>query len=176
MSKKTIFMDLDDTILDTEGYIRKVLGKRNPFWMAYRDSTIYEVVDKFTPQEVYDYLSIMTDYSRIPYMYGARKGLDLLKNKYNIVIVTSCSPIQGEEVAKIKWGQENGYQVIICKGDNWRKDKIDMRGGVFVDNNTRNIKISSASLKIAYYQKWSTEEDYKGIVVRSWNQLLKELL
>lgn len=170
--KTKLFLDLDDTVFDTENYIKSKLGGK---WVNY-DGLIYTATENMSYKEKCIVKYMLTNYEDTPMMYRAKESIEILKEKFDIILCTSCS-YENEKYAKYKIANKLGLPIILCSGDNWDKSKVDMSNGVFVENNTRILNKSNASRKICFYQRNNyVEELVYGDVVYNWYELLNILI
>lgn len=124
---KNLFLDIDDTYLSTETFLRTALGCYGVSCPKY--NTVYSIKDMYNENSVvpdlYDYL--MSDYSVIPKRKGATDGIKLLSSEYNVVFC-SASYSGEESAAKRKFAQKEGHELILCRDKNvlqkYGKDSI----------------------------------------------------
>lgn len=147
---QNIYLDLDDTFVDTEMYIRSVL-KNN--LLPVRDNTVYAL--RFLPI----YSDIMRDvfknYDIIPLKEDAEVSLSLLSTEYNIIF---CSSYITEEEANAKKSFAKKYKkdIILCGGQNWDKSRVDMSGGIMIDDDPEALSRSNATTKIQVFNPYKT--------------------
>lgn len=171
MNKVDLYLDLDDTVFDTENFLRKKLGGS---WLQY-EGLLYEAYEEMDFSELVKVLSVFKDYRKIPLVNGAKEGLNILKDYYNIIFCSSYH-LDPEKKSKQMIADLMGFDLILCGGDDWDKSHIDMSKGVFVDDNTRLLNKSNASKKVCFYKRFNMVEEFKdGKIVFSWAELLEEL-
>lgn len=166
-----LFLDVDDTIFDTKGYIRELLGGE---WLT--DSRIiYSCYEDMTFRELNKVITVFSNYNKVPFKIGAYDGLNILKSKYDVVLCSSYK-YSCEYKAKEAIAKRLNTPIILCGGKNWDKSHIDMSDSVFVDNNTRILNLSNASRKVCFYQQGNLVEEFRdGDIVFNWSELLDKL-
>lgn len=169
--KRKLFLDLDDTFFDTENYLRKVLGGK---WL-YHEGLIYEAYENMEFNELFKCLEAFMDYRRVPLKAGAREGLEEIKNIYDVIFCSSYH-LEPEKKAKEDIAKVLGIPILLCGGDKWDKSHIDMSGGVFVDDNTRLLKLSNAKDKVCFYKKYNFKGKFDGCIVFDWEELVGVLV
>ena len=173
MGKSTIFMDLDDTVKDTERYIRRVMqcnGVKPP-----TVGSVYLLIDSENDSLVKESLC---NYDVIPFKQGARNAINLLSTEYEIVFCSGCR-YEEEKEGKKKLAEELGKELILCSGDQWDKSHVDMRGSIFVDDRSDILIRSNADKKFEmfnpYYFCLTSERDDRTSIV-DWFSLVDILM
>ena len=178
---KKIYLDLDDTLLDTEAYIRFILGIRGigvPKDLEY--GTIYTSKDK----RVKDLFKVIfdNDYDAVPWKMGAKECFRLLETEYEIIFVSSCST-KDEEVSKKKFADKLGKKIILCSGDKWDKSHVDMLDGIFIEDNLDVLMGTNAAVKIQMYNPYRFHLSEcnpicpeRDLLVTNWFQILDYLM
>lgn len=149
---KNLFLDLDDTYLDTDRYIRKVLkanGVSKRLWGIHDD--IYVLQDIPECKDIIK--ACMSNYLVIPTKEGAVQSLKLLRTEYNVKFVTSCYS-DYEEKAKRELFKKMDVDFIICRGG---KSHVDMSGATFVDDHFKHLNESNASEKIFFFNPYELD-------------------
>lgn len=168
MGKRKLYLDIDDTVLDTENFIRMVLGGR---WLDHK-GLVYGEYRNMSSDELLKVYRVFNDYSSIPFIVGAEDGLRILATEYDIVFCSSYYT-DVEKRSKEEWANSLGIPIILCKG--FTKSNINMDEAVLVDNDTRNLNDSNASKKVCLYHKYSFDEFDGGDVVFNWFDLVDRL-
>lgn len=194
MTKKLI-LDYDNTIVNTtKAFIEahKLICGRNymfnkeqePKWELVKRYDFLDQIPSLTPIMKVATFNSQAFYDNLEYYDDAKEILEEISSKTDVHIVSMCSfdsaKIKGarlqKDLPKIK------FQPIIFPFYN-DKSIIDMRGAVFMDDVTKNLKTSSADEKICFkYQDITMDvnEDWKGRVMTAWDEdtykQLKELL
>ena len=168
MSKKKLFLDIDDTVLNTEKYIREVVGGT---WADF-DGLLYEEYESMSAEEYARVLQVISDYSKIPFIEGAEEGIMLLKMDYDLVFCSSYF-LDIERDAKKVWADKLGIPVILCKG--FTKCNVDMSGGYLIDDNTDNLDMVNADRKICFYKKYHCFNLDGKEIFYNWYDLVDEL-
>ena len=169
---RTLYLDLDDTYLDTDNYIRKVLkenGVSKKLWGI--NDYIYVLADNPDCKDIIK--SCMSNYTEIPTKVGAKESLQLLRTEYNVVFVTSIFSYDEME-AKKELLQSMKVPFIFVGS---RKNCVNMRGQVFVDNHLTHLKQSNAATKIFFYNEFEESiprEEY--MITKDWFELTDLLM
>jgi len=164
--KRKLYLDIDDTVLDTENYVKKVLGGK---W-SNLDSSIYLEYGNMSEYELDKIKDVFSNYYEIPYISGAEEGISELQEEFDVVF---CSTYWNdyEKRSKQIWADLLGIRAILCEG--YTKGNVDMSDAVFVDDGTRNLNSSNAAMKVCFFQKNNSLEIRGGTyVVYNWEGLL----
>lgn len=166
--KQKLYLDIDDTILDTENFLRDVLGGK---W-AIHDGLLYQQYSNMSEEDFRKVEIIFSNYPNIPFITSAPVGLKILKEEFDLVLCSSYH-MDGEKESKEIWAKMWGIPLILCKG--LTKDCVDMSNAVFVDDNTLNLDRSNASRKICFYKKHHFYGLNDNELVFNWFELIKLL-
>lgn len=176
--KKTIYLDLDDTVKDTERYIRRVLVSNGAKLASLtgRDS-IYLLLhsDLYEGKVVRECLK---EWDIIPFKSCAYNVIQLLKTEYNVVF---CSAYTFEEEAECKrsFARSMGCDIILCDKSCSDKSHVDMSGAIFIDDRSDILAKSNADEKYELYSPYFfdiyAERDLKTKVV-DWYSLASILM
>lgn len=99
-----------------------------------------------------------------------------LSKQYDISIVSMGN--YPNLILKEEWIKEclPFCKFIGCDFDNYKdKSHIDMSEGVFIDDSKQNLETSNANIKICFGDKYSWNEEYKGVRCYYWIDVLKFL-
>lgn len=174
--KDTIYLDLDDTVKDTERYIRRVLQTNGVDTSGYVGS-IYPLVstDTFAGSLVCECLK---EWDAIPFKSCALNGLKLLKTEYNIVF---CSAYTFGKEAELKeaFAKKMRCDIILCGEENRFKDNVDMSDSIFIDDRSDILIRSNAKVKYEilnpYFFDIYAERDDRTLLV-DWYYLVDILM
>jgi hypothetical protein len=134
-----LYLDIDDTLVDTEDSLRRYLS-----CLGIDSDSPYDLIGTEYDELIEEFLS---DYHVIPMIDGARTSLKLLKTEYDITLV-SCYTYFNEAKAKISFAKKFGVELILCK--NYDKSHVDMSDGIFIDNDEEHLKYSNAAKKYIF--------------------------
>lgn len=149
---KKLFLDLDDTYLDTDRYIRKVLkanGVSKELWGIHDD--IYVLADHPDCKDIIK--ACMSNYLVIPPKQGAVQSLQILRTEYDVVFATSCYS-DYEEKSKKELFKKMNVDFILCNGG---KSHVDMSGATFVDDHLVHLVNSNAKNKIFFFNRYEMD-------------------
>lgn len=168
MGMRKLYLDLDDTYVDTENYIRKVLNSNGVD--CDQNESVWDVY--FRGDTVDIFREILADYSAIPKKVGAEECLKILETEFEIVYVT-CYICEEEHIAKLDMAKEDGREIIFCP--DFDKSHIDMQEGVFIDDVPKHLINSSVKDENKYlmYNKYVKDLTkclmaFNGTVVFDW--------
>ena len=174
-TKRNLYLDLDDTVKDTERYIRRVLESNNVKPKA--SGSIYNYINTDTIEN-YFIKECFHDWGVIPFKVCALNGIKLLKTEYNIIFCSAYT-YKEEANAKRSLAKSLGCEIILCGDGNRYKDKIDMSGGIFVDDRSDILIRSNAEDKFELYNPYFfdgyAERDDKTLLV-DWYSLIDILM
>lgn len=173
--KDVLFLDIDDTIFDTEKHFREVFksnGLEPDSSCVYRnfDSLAYKIVAN-------------NEYINLPF-FPVRKGwsesiLEELKALFREIYLVTDSFLPIEGIAKVRLAANLGVRIILTTGN---KAQIDMQGGTFIDNRFDYLVESNASVKICPSTPFNITREEKqeaknqGIVVlNTWDEIIQHL-
>lgn len=180
LNRKKLYLDVDGVIINTirtycHIYNVKMCGCPNFVKATWNKVTEYNFKDQCSlPHDGFFELDEM--YKDAFYMPWAIRVIDLLKQKYEIIIVTIGTPKNIKNKKKYL-KRFIDYDDFIGVDINKYKDKshIDMSDGIFVDDLSANLKTSNAERKILFgdIQVWNG--DWDGEHVSDWLRL-KDIL
>lgn len=173
--KKNLYVDIDDTFVDTENYLRTMFIRNG-----------YKVPEKLS---VYEYISGgefdflfkegMSDYTLIPRMPGAEDAIKILSTEFNVVFL-SCCTYREEVLGKKKLARALGKELILCEG---RKSHIPMENAIFIDDNVQHLINSDAAEdnKYLFFNIYNVPDimanlGFSGHVVSNWYDITNKLM
>lgn len=169
---KRLFVDLDDTFLDTERYLRKIL-KSNGLKVPKYD-TAYTLYGNEEYKQYFD--MVFSNYLIIPKKLGVKENIKLLETEYDVVFCSYCTT-QSEKEAKKKWADSIGKEIILCEGDDFNKSSVDMSGGIIIDDNIEVLSASNADKKLQMYNEYTYERTAKNShLVIDWFDVADQLM
>lgn len=178
MGRRTLYLDLDDTYLDTENYIRSMLTAN-----GVPVSNTSSVYNNYTRECAGDlYKEILSDYSCIPKKIGADECLDIIKTEFDVVFL-SCYTTDVEKQAKEEFAKECGIPIILCK--DFDKSGIDMSNGIMLDDTPRHLVYSGLPGKNQYlmYNPYALDTEgtedlkkFQGTIVLDWYNFMDNIM
>lgn len=176
MSKKVkLFLDLDDTVKDTERYIRRVLASNGID--SCGAGSIYNYINSGTVEDSL-IRECLYDWNVIPFKDCALNGIKLLQTEYDVIFCTAYT-FNKEAQMKKALAKSLGCEIILCDDGNRYKDKVDMSGGIFVDDRADILIRSNADIKFElyspYYFDGYAERDDRTLIV-DWYSLVDILM
>ena len=193
MSKTKLFLDFDNTIVDT---IAAVVSLYNEDYSSHdgfvpinpKDVTSWEFKEcnLATYEEIDKYFGDERFFQRIKLYLGARQALRSLSRMYDIAIVSHGYAKNLK--LKEKWVKDKLFKEIFdssCNaefiGVDWKeysdKSHVDMSDSIFVDDSIKNLETSNAKYKILYgeYMDWNNMNN-EFIRCKNWKNLRKQIL
>lgn len=164
-----LYLDIDDTVLQTDLYLKRVLEMEGI--PLSRSDFSYRYVGKYDDLLEYG----LSDYTKIPFISGAKGCISSLSRVYDKVVFVSCYTYEREKFAKEVWAKLIGVPLILCNGN---KHLLDMHDGVLVDDRSDTLVRSNAIFKYNFYNKWNTlpsDIPYLSGIYKNWYTLSKEL-
>ena len=179
----TIFLDFDCCTVDTIKAITSLYNEDFQYYKNFHHVNWWEVNTwNFTEcncaseEYINTYFNQPRFFDRLELMPNAKEVIDILKDYYEIKIVThGYSPnLKG----KREWIDENlGLEMI---GVNLKKHKdkshIDMSNGFFLDDSSKNVITSNAKYKAVFGDIYPWNQDWNGLRLLNWADVLRYLL
>ena len=179
LEKSKIFLDYDGCIVNT---IKCICSLYNEDFQYYKnftpinwwdvDTWDFAECNCATPEYINTYFNQQRFFDKVEYMDWAEKILDILKEDFEITIVSSgYSP---NLIAKEKWVKEHlPYCNFIGVNLKEYEDKshIDMSDGIFIDDSASNLETSKAAIKICFGDEYPWNEKWKGIRCANWHEV-----
>ncbi len=175
---RKLYLDIDDTYVDTEEYLRKVLESNgiecDPF------ESVWEIYFRGIGEDLFR--EVLSDYSVIPKKIGAEDCLKILETEFEIVYCT-CYMFEEERLAKLRMSEEEGREIIFCRY--FDKSCVDMEDNVFVDDTPKHLVNSNLKSKNQYlmYNPYALDTEgykylvnFKGEVVMDWFSLCDKIM
>ena len=177
--KSKIFLDYDGCIVNTIKCICSLYNEDFQYYKNFIHINWWEVntwdfaeCNCATPEYINTYFNQQRFFDKVEYMDWAEKILDILKEDFEITIVSSgYSP---NLIAKEKWIKEHlPYCNFIGVNLKEYKDKshIDMSDGIFIDDSANNLETSNAAIKICFGDEYPWNEKWKGIRCANWHEV-----
>ena len=175
---KTLYLDFDNTIVESNKRIIEILNKRYNLSKTEEDlkdygySSIYpiskeEKIKMFESDEFYNGLNFKS---------GVLEVLDKYKNIYNIVIISNGTDnnLSKKEI----WIKNNlpfDCKFIKAGKNLLNKNKVNMKNSIQIDDNLKCLE-TNASLKILYksFNEFPWQKFYNNqecIVVNTWKEI-----
>lgn len=157
MSKPTLYVDCDDTVLESSETVIKILNKRYGLDKTIddlRDWNYKSIVKGLSQEELYEiyesdefwddirfklgFLSFFNENcSKYDWVFVSLGTEENLKRKRELIFRT-FPPVVGIDVKFVGLDVSNGFS----------KKEVDMRGGIFIDDNMRCFEGTNAACNI----------------------------
>lgn len=147
-----LFLDLDDTVKDTEKYIRRILKEEfhdipDVKSVYFLNPSVVEDKYKKSAEAYWEVMrEIFENYEVVPETPGATDCINILASEYDVIFCSSCCT-DGEEKAKKKFADLYKRDIIICRED-YTKSGVDMSGAIQVDDSIVSLSSTNAEQKI----------------------------
>lgn len=173
----TIYLDFDNTIVESNKRVIKILNDKYNISKTESDLTDYHFnsIYPISEKEKLEIFESDEFYNNLELKPGVMDVLNKYFNFFNIVIVSKGT--KNNLLKKEEWIKKNlpfNFKFIGLKGQSFNK-KIDMKNSIQIDDNIKSLD-TNASLKILYknfnefpWQKPSGNEEY--IPVDTWEQI-----
>lgn len=186
-AKKKIFVDFDDTLINTSKAVCEIYNKRyegKDGWSPanYKDSFFWDYSDScplFTDSERKNIFSEKELFDILEPMENAALILNELSTTYEINVVT----IGTRENIRLKanwsgWSQLPMISDIIYFSSETRhsdKSMFNMLGGIFIDDHPKNLYTSNADRRFIFGRRtaWNNEADEYFIRLYDWDFVFK---
>lgn len=183
--KKTVYIDIDDTIVNFSKQAVQKLNKICQTNKNYMESIKFDFVDLFPDLSREEKEKIYFDnfYEGIEKFENMEEVLLEINKNFNIVFVTKGRKNSLKE--KEEWLKNNLNKKIKYKfiGLPMTSDKteVDMSNGIIIDDQYKYVEKSKANIKILYsYNRKETEwnnylTNIDAYIVENWQQILEIL-
>jgi len=185
MTKQNLFVDMDNTIIDTTTAFCKTYNymyKYEPnFKMANpEESKRWDFKDVCTLIDSSEEIFNSEHFFRVVMSFpNATKILGQLKQKYKIIIVSigGWKNIAYKSLY-IKFELPFIDDAILIHNQDCAMNKslVNMEDGIFIDDVKGNLDSSNAKLKICYGKKYDWNKDWKGVRCGNWQEVSNLLL
>lgn len=148
---KRLYLDLDDTFVCTEEYMRTIL-KNAGLGVDSRLSTVYCLLRT----EGYETIlrKILANYDIIPLKDGAEDALKLLKYELDVVFWSSYT-FEEEKKAKKAFADSFDTDIVLINyEDDPNKEKIDVSESIIVDDSLDVLSNSKSKTRIQMYNPY----------------------
>lgn len=181
---KTVYLDFDGVIVDTVKAIVSLYNEDFCFYKKFKPVNWWEVntwdfkeCNCASSKYMNTYFNQPRLFERLEWMENAKEIIDKLTEVYRVKVVShGYRPnLQLKEV----WIKQNlpGIEFI---GVNMKKhvDKacVDMKDGVFIDDNEKNLFTSNAFMKICFGDKYAWNSGWYGKRLYNWKDIERYLL
>lgn len=169
---RKLYIGLDDTLLDTESYMRLLVELQGNRDMMFSDIA-------FVKSYVCD---IIKKYDVLPFKEGAEECLPILDTEYDIILCSSYSSDIEYEIKK-NFAEKIGKELILYRGGDCGISSINMKDDIFIDDNLDVVAGSNASCKIQMYNPYNFHLSRRNqvcserdILVTDWFQVMDYLV
>ena len=174
----TIFLDFDNTIVESNKRIIELLNCRYNLHKTEDDLSRYDYSDiaPISRDEILSLYESNEFFDNLQFKKGALDAILKYKNQYHIIIVTRGT--QANLAKKHEWIKDNisnDLDFIGIDGQFITKSVINMRNGIQIDDESVCLQ-TNAGVRLLYtsgnsfpWQKINPNEDI--IVVHSWQEL-----
>lgn len=183
--KKTLYIDLDNTTFNSTACIVQYYNQDFKYYKNFRPIDWTEI-NTYGFEELQcaypDYVNHLWNqprfFEQLQFMPYALETLEILSKYFNIVFVTmGFSPNLRAKEDYLSGVITFDYD-LICVNMKKFSDKahIDMSGGIFIDDVSKNLSTSNAEVKILFGDEHSWNAGWDGIRCYNWSDVLEILL
>ncbi len=182
MKKIKLFVDFDNTMVNSNKAVVNILNKRYGVNKDYRDCYKYSYKDLF-PQlkekEVLDIYESDEFYSQLEFVEDSYEILSFVRNSFDICVVslgTELNLIKKREFILEKNSDLEIKKVHTNTNNNLDKNFIDMSESILIDDNSECLRNSNAKIKILFRNNKDTEwnkvyPNEEFYIVNSWEEI-----
>ena len=180
MDKIKLFLDFDSTLVNTNEVALNILN--NKYGTSYKIeelkkydySDLFPDVNSMILKRIFESDELFENITFVEYCFDY---IELHPDDFDITIVTKST--ENIDPKKALWLNENfpsglDYRVEFIRPYE-SKSKVDMSGGIFIDDVTDNLLESNAPMNILYAPnktEWNTVASNTNLfVVSSWNEI-----
>ena len=185
--KTKIFLDCDDTILESSKCVINILNKKYNLHKTIEDLKDFNyrsIYGQINREEVFDIFESEEFWENVEINELFKENIEALKDDFEIVFV-SCGTDKNldkksQYLKKYFDFEFIGKRISVEKVD-LKKDYIDMNNAIQIDDNPKSLKDTNAAIKIFL----QNGRDVKGndapinednlYVVQNWNEILEIL-
>lgn len=159
-----LFLDFDEVVADTSSAICKYYN----MWCKDREGFVPAVPQKLYDWKFTDQCPLFTDnerqmifgelylFNNLKPMHGATEAIERLSKHFDIVIATIGTLANISH--KVEWFRDHheikkNVSQFIYISNMWmdmNKEIVNMKGGIFLDDNTNNLRSSNADYKFIF--------------------------
>lgn len=174
MGKLQLWLDMDDTVFDTEGYIRNKMIEIDGIKWADTGCCVYDLYGCM-PDSLYEKCVIDTfdNYWDIPVKYGFLENIDEIRRMYDVSFITRVGVSRGEVESKKKTGSSLGIPVYCVSGGVKKSDII--KSGVQVDDRVCELVKNDSVIPILFSDGTFKNKEFSGLAVKNWREAMKVL-
>ena len=180
-----LYIDLDNVVYDTVDTIKSMYDEdfrlySGYIWMPTKEVKHYDFSElKFlTPEKLNDYFRSGRFFDRVTCLENAEVDIAWLNLfcGYPITFVSIGNPenIEGKSLWVESFNRAWGTGCEFIGTYHWDKSKIDMTGGILIDDEIKNLQNNSAQHSICF-GNYMWNADWRGVRVDNWKEL-KEFL
>lgn len=186
MIKTKLYLDFDGVIVDTVAAIVSCYNEDYRYYKKFREINPSEIdTYGFTELELASkhYVDHLFNrprlFERLQFMDNAEEALNILKDKYEIGIVSlGYNP---NLVAKQIWVKEHMPYVkpenihLVNMKKHHDKSHLDLSDGIFLDDSSQILQNTNAKRKYLFGDIYSWNKDWSGDRLHNWYEVLAEL-
>lgn len=176
-----IFIDLDCTTINTIKCITEMYDKDYFYYSDYEKVPWTEVntwdfaeLKAAKPEYINLYFNQPRFFNCVEMFLNAKESIDTLSDHFNIIFVShGYSPNLRLKEKYIR--KHFPYAKFIGVNLKTHSDKscVDMKGGIFIDDSSKNLTASNADIKICFGKEYPWNEDWDRIRFYDWVSVLQ---
>ena len=180
MEKINLFVDFDNTLVNTNAVCVSLLNRRYGTSFALEDLHKYDFGDlwpSLTYREIDRLFEEPELFEKISFLSGSESVLSGMKQHFNIHLV-SCGTPENKRLKEL-WLSANFPHLTSATvlTDGWHdKSSVDMSGGIFIDDHISCLRSSNAAVKVMFknfsYGDWNEYDNLDEIyIVNTWQEV-----
>lgn len=178
-----LFIDFDGTIVDTIERICDLYNEDFSYYDNFEPINSEDIKTWSFQELTFADSSTVNKYFTQPrffneYLKEMDDACDVINRLHNngdtiIIVTTGTAPNLKLKKAWLRnhilFDEFIGVDIQVHRN----KDHIDMKGGIFIDDMTQNLKGSNAMYKICFGNKYNWNNDWTGIRCCNWDDVYK---
>lgn len=186
IDKRKLYLDFDGTIVNTmkkicEMYAEDYCGHpkyRFPVWYLVEKWNFEDQCPLASKRKIDRYFNEERFFENLEFMENCEEIIHKLSEYFDIYLV-SIGDQRNLELKDI-WIKEHMPYVKEFIGCNFKdvsdKSKVDMRGGIFIDDSAINLETSNAEESILFGDLYDWNKNYQGKRCWNWTEVEDYLL
>lgn len=138
-----------------------------------------DIIPYLNPTQIDSIFEYDKFFKSLEFMDGAYEVLQMLTEKYEVIIVTMGSlPNLSMKAEWIKQNLPFIHNVILLYNADGDTDKsmVDMSDGIFLDDHQNNLWTSNSIEQYVFGEIYEYNQDYKGTRLYTWDDVRRKLM
>lgn len=178
--KPILYVDFDGTLVDTNAAITDLYNEDFKFYKNYypvkaEDIDTYDFEECTCANKDYinTYFNLPRFFEKLQFMPWAETVMYKLSKLYNIKVVShGYSPNLKQKEIWLKKKLPYTEFIGVNLKEHQDKSHINMKNGIFIDDNMKNLITSNADIKICFGRICNWNKDWTDIRAENWYEVL----